>query len=132
MDIFYDVETYIKTSDTNQENIKRKPRSDIGKTRQKRVIREEKYKIMIVLNNIPYSFKNVEEVKRYFEDENILKEDEELKNVKITDEMKYILTTPFLLRRLCYVNNGNDSYLKKSNTRQKYLSIPNLKIVPLV
>lgn len=132
MDIFYDVETYIKRSDINQENRKRKPRSDIGKPRQKRVIREEKYKIMIVLNNIPYSFKNVEEVKRYFEDENILKEDEELKNVKITDEMKYILTTPFLLRRLCYVNNGNDAYLKKSNTRQKYLSIPNLKIVPLV
>ena len=130
MEVFYEQD--IKNSDTNKENKKRKPRSDIGKPREKRVIKQEKYKIMIVLNNIPYMFKNVEDVKRYFENDEDLKNDKDLKNVKLTDDMKYILTTPFLLRRLCYVNNGNDGYLKKTNTRQKYLSIPNLKIVPLV
>lgn len=132
MEVFYEAEPDIKNSDTSDEKKKRKPRSDIGKPRQKRVIKEEKYKIMIVLNNIPYSFKNVEDVKRHFEDEKNIKEDEDLKKVNFTEEMKYILTTPFLLRRLCYVNNGSDGYLKKNNTRQKYLSIPNLKIVPLV
>lgn len=119
------------SSEDEQQIKKRKPRSDIGKSREKRVIKEEKHKIMIVLNGNSYSFKNPEEVKRYFEDENNILDDKKIKEINLSEEIKYILTTPFLLRRLCYINNGNDNYFKKCNTRQKYLSIPNLKIVPL-
>ena len=110
---------------------KRKLRCDIGKPREKRVIKEERHKIMIVLNGEALYFKNTENVKRFFENEDNVLDNKKIKDLKLTEEIKYILTTPFLLRRLCYINNGNDNYLKKNNTRQKYLSIPNLKIVPL-
>jgi len=129
MEIYYEVEN--KSIEDEKLINKRKPRSDIGKPREKRVIKKEKHKIMIVLNGNSYTFKNPEEVKRYFEDENNILDGKKIKENNLSEEIKYILKTPFLLRRLCYINNGNENYFKKSNTRQKYLSIPNLKIVPL-
>lgn len=111
----------------------RKQRSDIGKSRKKRVPpKKEKHKILIVLNNINYSFKNSECVKKYFENTQNYETDDDLKKMVITDKMKHILTSPFLLRRLCILSNGGDKIFKRAETRKKYLSIKNLKVIPLV
>lgn len=119
------------SNDTINSNGKRqrKPRNDKGKKRVEPKIKADKIQIYLYGNS--YGFKKITDVKKYFE-KNITK-DEKIKNIVMTDDIKYILLNTYLLRRLCNVINGQDEQsLKRPETRQRYLGDKNLRIIPLL
>ena len=110
----------------------RKPRNDKGIEREKRIIKKVKYKLQLNLYGKIFNFRKLTDVKKYFDNVKNTEEDEILNNIIINDNIKYILTNTYLLRRLCNIIRGYDEpSLKKTETRQKYLSDKNLRITPL-
>jgi hypothetical protein len=98
----------------------------VRKTRSDKKQEPDKNKILILLYNMPYFFKNSEKIKLFFEDEKNIKE------LKLTDDMKYILTTPYMLRRIIRNLKGDDqNHIKKTTTKFKYTNITNLNIIPI-
>ena len=102
----------------------RKIRNDKGK---KRVEHKEKQdKLLIYLYGKTYGFKKITDVEKFFS------KNENINNIDMTDNIKYVLLNTYLLRRLCNVIKGLDEQsLKKPETRQKYLNDINLRIIPL-
>jgi len=101
----------------------RKPRSDIGKERAKRVIKPDKNKLSLILYGETYVFRKLTDVKKRFENENI---------DHMSKTIQYILMNTYILRRLCNVLKGKEEpSLKTPEARQKYLSEMDLRIIPL-
>lgn len=146
MEINYDSDNSKSSNNSNNtlnSNGKRKRRSDIGKKREynltktnrkirndkgkKRVEHKEKPdKLQIYLYGKTFGFKKITDVEKFFS------KNENINNIDMSENIKYVLLNTYLLRRLCNVIKGQDEpSLKKPETRQRYLNDINLRIIPL-